>query len=53
VRALAGRLPNFTEADDGEAAAVLGAEPAARMAALRRRYDPHGLFVPGRTNSHA
>jgi len=47
-----GRLLNFTDADDGEAAAVLGADCLAGMTVLRRRYDPHGL-APGRTSYRA
>lgn len=38
-------LPNFTDGDDGRVADQLGPELAARLQALRRRYDPDGRFV--------
>lgn len=38
-------LPNFSAEDDGEAGQRDGASVAARLEALRRRYDPHGTFV--------
>jgi hypothetical protein len=40
--ALPAQLPNFTDQDDGNPAARPGAE---RMLALRRRYDPNGVFA--------
>jgi len=43
--ALATRLPNFTGEDDGDV--QLGSSQA-RVAALRRRYDPAGVFGPPR-----
>ena len=43
--ALDTRLPNFTGVDDG--AVQLGTSQA-RVAALRRRYDPAGVFAPPR-----
>jgi FAD/FMN-containing dehydrogenase len=39
-------LPNFSDRDDGRVADQLGPESAARLQALRRRYDPAGRFVP-------
>ena len=39
-------LPNFSDQDDGDLATqVAGASNAARLTALRRRYDPAGRFV--------
>ncbi|MGD0501388.1 MAG: FAD-binding oxidoreductase [Steroidobacteraceae bacterium] len=44
-RALAGLLlPNFCGLDDGDVSAHLGVPAAERIGALRRRYDPAGLF---------
>lgn len=43
--ALARRLPNFSDRDDGCVAEQLGPEVAVRLQALRRRYDPGGRFV--------
>lgn len=43
--ALASALPNFTGADDGAVASQLGAAQSQRLAALRRRYDPAGVFA--------
>ena len=39
------RLPNFSDADDGDVAIGAGDAIAARLAALRRRYDPSGRFA--------
>ena len=44
-RALPGLLPNFTAGDEPDAVARHGQGHAARIAALRGRYDPTGLFV--------
>jgi FAD/FMN-containing dehydrogenase len=44
-RALPGLLPNFTSRDEVDAAGRHGQAHAARLEALRRRYDPAGLFV--------
>lgn len=38
-------LPNFTGQDDGDVLGQVGADTAARLAALRARYDPAGRFV--------
>jgi FAD/FMN-containing dehydrogenase len=38
-------LPNFSGLDDGDAAAHMGIAAAERLGALRRRYDPAGLFA--------
>lgn len=38
-------LPNFSGMDDGDAAGQLGVPAAERVGALRRRYDPAGLFA--------
>jgi hypothetical protein len=38
-------LPNFSGLDDGDASAHLGIPAAERIGALRRRYDPAGLFA--------
>jgi hypothetical protein len=43
--ALPGLLPNFSGQDDGDVTARLDAVRAQRIASLRQRYDPHGLFV--------
>lgn len=43
--ALAGILPNFSDQDDGQAERQFGGDVAARLAALRRRYDPAGLLA--------
>lgn len=43
--ALPGMLPNFSSQDDGDVSRQLGASSAARVLALRRRYDPNGVFV--------
>lgn len=43
--ALETRLPNFTGSDDGDVTQLLGASQAARVTALRRRYDPAGMFA--------
>jgi hypothetical protein len=39
-------LPNFSDRDDGRVADQLDPESAARLQALRLRYDPQGRFVP-------
>lgn len=44
-RALPGLLPNFTSREDGDLAARHARGHAARIEALRRRYDPEGVFV--------
>jgi len=41
-RALMGRLPNFMDSDDAEADAAMN---SSRLAALRRAYDPDGVFM--------
>lgn len=38
-------LPNFSGLDDGEVTQQLGAAQSARVAAIRRRYDPGALFA--------
>jgi FAD/FMN-containing dehydrogenase len=38
-------LPNFSGLDDGDAAGHMGIPAAERIGALRRRYDPAGLFA--------
>jgi hypothetical protein len=38
-------LPNFTDQDDGDVLGQVGAAAAARLTALRLRYDPAGRFV--------
>ena len=38
-------LPNFSGLDDGDASAHMGIPAAERIGALRRRYDPAGLFA--------
>jgi hypothetical protein len=43
--ALAERLPNFTNLDDGPVADQLAASVAERLTQLRRRYDPSGRFA--------
>lgn len=43
--ALSRPLPNFSDRDDGHVVEQLGSEVAARLQALRRRYDPDGRFV--------
>lgn len=44
--ALTTLLPNFSNQDDGDPATQLGADQGGRVASIRRRYDPHGLFSP-------
>lgn len=44
-RALPGMLPNFTGRDDADAGVRHGQVHAGRIEALRRRYDPAGLFA--------
>jgi FAD/FMN-containing dehydrogenase len=46
IGALRRPLPNFSDRDDGRVADQLGPESAARLQALRHRYDPEGRFVP-------
>jgi hypothetical protein len=46
AEASVGVLPNFTDQDDGALASQFSAPQAARLAALRDRYDPGGLFSP-------
>lgn len=43
--ALPDLLPNFSGLDDGEVTQQLGAAQRARVAAIRRRYDPAGVFA--------
>lgn len=43
--ALPKMLPNFSNHDDGDVLGQVGASAAARLAALRQRYDPAGRFV--------
>jgi len=43
--ALAGILPNFSGQDDVQAVPRFGREHAARLDALRRRYDPAGILA--------
>jgi len=38
-------LPNFSGLDDGAALSHMGSPAAERIGALRRRYDPAGLFA--------
>ena len=45
--ALPGRLPNFTSGDADDLAERHSLGHAARLAALRRRYDPAALFAGG------
>jgi hypothetical protein len=42
--ALPGQLPNFTSQDDGDVAVHASSSHAERVTALRRRFDPAGLF---------
>jgi len=44
--ALTGLLPNFSNQDDGDVTGRFDAAHAQRIAALRRRYDPTGVFTP-------
>lgn len=44
-QALPALLPNFSNADDGEVSERLEPRQRERIAALRRRYDPLGVFV--------
>ncbi|HVO46536.1 MAG TPA: FAD-binding protein [Steroidobacteraceae bacterium] len=44
--ALTGLLPNFSNLDDGDVTGRFDAAHAQRIAALRRRYDPTGVFTP-------
>jgi FAD/FMN-containing dehydrogenase len=43
--AMSGLMPNFSNQDDGELVTQFGAEHAERLRALRRRYDPNGVFA--------
>lgn len=43
--ALPDLLPNFSGLDDGEVTQQLGAAQSARVAAIRRRYDPAAMFA--------
>ena len=45
TQALEMHLPNFSNQDDGDITAGIGAENAERIVALRRRYDPAGTFA--------
>jgi FAD/FMN-containing dehydrogenase len=38
-------LPNFSNQDDGDVIAQFQGEPSARLTAVRRRYDPNGIFA--------
>ena len=51
VHALPGRMPNFSDGDDPDAAARAGGDPARRLQALRTRFDPEGLFANPRQAS--
>jgi hypothetical protein len=44
-RALPGAQPNFADRDDGDVVAGAQTPQAGRIATLRRRYDPAGLFA--------
>jgi hypothetical protein len=43
--ALPSLLPNFSNEDDGEVTARLGASQGARVQSIRRQYDPTGVFA--------
>jgi FAD/FMN-containing dehydrogenase len=43
--ALAARLPNFTDEDEGALISQIGATVADRLAALKKRYDPADRFI--------
>ncbi len=43
--ALASTLPNFTDQDDSDEVRQFGRQHAARLHALRRRYDPAGILA--------
>lgn len=43
--AMAARLPNFTDHDDGAVACQIGTAAAERIGELKRRYDPAERFV--------
>ncbi len=45
VHALPGRMPNFSDGDDPDAALRTGGDHARRLQALRARFDPDGLFA--------
>jgi hypothetical protein len=45
VHALPGKMPNFADRDDQDAIARFGNDHARRLADLRRRCDPDGLFA--------
>jgi FAD/FMN-containing dehydrogenase len=45
THALPGRLPNFSDGDDPDAANRAGGDHARRLQALRARFDPDGLFA--------
>jgi hypothetical protein len=45
THALPGRMPNFSDGDDPDAAARTGGDAARRLQALRARLDPDGLFA--------
>lgn len=44
---LPSRLPNFSNEEDGDVTATFESSKAARLAAIRRRYDRAGLFARG------
>jgi len=44
--ALPSMQPNFSNQDDGDVTMRFAADKSARLAAIRRRYDPAGLFAP-------
>ena len=44
---LPSRLPNFSNAEDGDVTATFESSKAARLAAIRCRYDRAGLFARG------
>jgi hypothetical protein len=43
--ASAGTMANFSDQDDGDQVRWLGTAHAERLTALRRRYDPAGIFA--------
>ncbi len=45
AQALPTQLPNFISEDDGDVTARFGDAHATRLAALRRKCDPHGVFA--------
>jgi FAD/FMN-containing dehydrogenase len=45
--ALPGSLPNFAAPEDADARSFFGNEHALRLEAIRKKYDPNGLFASG------